>query len=196
MSYPNRLAWLLLLTLPLLLATRYAVTLTPESTVTYQAMDSRDSWTGQAPVESLNLIFDDANLRNSALEISVNPGKFDSGNFIRDANARRAVFETGTYPEISFVATGLRTNPITLPATLPVGTTRTIVLAGTLTMHGVSRPLELPVSVERTGGSLRATGSFEVRLSDYEMTRPDLFGIKVNDEVTISFDVVGALETP
>ena len=94
------------------------------------------------------------------------------------------------------MATGLRTNPITLPATLPVGTTRTIVLAGTLTMHGVSRPLELPVSVERTGGSLRATGSFEVRLSDYDMTRPDLFGIKVNDEVSISFDVVGALETP
>ena len=193
MSYPNRLARsLLLLTLPLLLATRYAVTLTPESTVTYQAADSRDSWTGRAPVESLSLVFDDTNLQNSALEISVNPGKFDSGNFIRDANARRAVFETGAYPEISFVATGLRADP----ATLPVEGTRTVVLAGTLTMHGVSRPLEVPVSVARTGGNLRATGSFEVRLSDYEMTRPDLFGIKVNDEVTISFDVVGALETP
>ena len=55
MSHPNRTVWLLLLTLPLLLATRLHVTLTPESMVTYQAMDSRDSWTGQAPVESLSL---------------------------------------------------------------------------------------------------------------------------------------------
>ena len=182
----------LLLLAPLLLATRYRVVVTPESTVTYQAADSRDSWRGRAPVESLRLVFDDANLQSLELEITLYPGEFDSGNFIRDANARRAVFETGAYPEIRFVATGLRADP----ATLPVGVARTVGLEGTLTMHGVSRPLSLPVNVERDETELRATGSFEVSLSDFEMTRPELFGVRVNDEVSVSFEVVGALESP
>ena len=70
--------------------------------------------------------------------------------------------------------------------------TATATFRGTLTLHGVTRPLSFPVKVIRDGAEATAEGSFAVRLSDFEMKRPNLFGNEVKDEVNLNVSLTGA----
>ena len=192
------LLWcLLFLMAPLLVATTYRAELQPESFTEYEASDSRDTWRGRAPLETLELTFDSDALSELSLEATLKPGRFDSGNRIRDANARRGVFETGEYPLVTLTAQGVEAQGVEAgAASLAVGETERVSLVGTLTMHGVTRGVRIPaeVSLENTDGRvLRASGSFDVLLSDYGMDRPSFLGTTVNDEVSVRFNVVGAL---
>jgi len=157
--------------------------------VAYRAADPRGSWEGRAPISSLSLRFDDAALQTASLTAAVDPGAFNSGNFIRDANARRAVFETHLYPEATFRATALHADA----GTLRPGEARDVTLKGPLTLHGVTREVSVPARVTRQGDTVHATGSFPVRLSDFQMTRPSFLGITVFDQVEVSFEVRGTL---
>lgn len=162
--------------------------LSSESVVQYEAGDSNNvSWQGRAPVDSTELMLDEANLENSSLKIVIKAGEFRSGNIIRDADARRFVFEVRKYPEIVFEATGMKAG------SLQEGI-QEIQLTGNLTMHGVTQALTVTVTLELEGNLLRATGGFEVLLSNFDMRRPTLLGNTVNDEVVISFDIQGSLQ--
>ena len=183
-----KLAWCFLLA-PLLIATTYRAELGGESFIEYEASDPSGAWQGRAPLETLELTFDDEALGELSLEATLDPGKFDSGNFIRDANARRGVFETGQYPVITLSAEGVQADA----ASLAEGETRRVTLVGRLEMHGVTNEVTVPAEVSRESGTLRAEGAFDVRLSDYNMDRPSFLGTTVDDEVTVRFNVVGAL---
>lgn len=161
----------------------------PESFVEYQASDGHSRWSGRAPLNSLQLSFDDTNLSGASLVVVIEPGRFNSGNFIRDAQAREVVFNTARHPTITFTATHISTDP----ATLPSGATRRLMVSGTLAMHGVERSLELPVTVSRDGDGFSASGEFSVRLSDFGMTRPRFFMLVVEDLVEVSFNIRGEL---
>ena len=166
-----------------------AFELSPESFVEYEASDPRESWTGRAPIADLELTLDPNNVRATQLVVTLNPGQFDSGSFIRDANARRSVFETGTYPDITFTATRISTPDNAVPE----GDTREVSLRGDLTMHGVTQTVSFPVSVRREENRLSVTGEVEVLLSDFEMTRPKFLNWVVEDKVKVRLNVMGAL---
>jgi polyisoprenoid-binding protein YceI len=42
-----------------------------------------------------------------------------------------------------------------------------LLLHGTLRLHGVARPVDVPVTVARTGDTLRVAGTFPVNVTDY-----------------------------
>ena len=187
-----RLSLLPLLVL-FLTGTTYRAELRSESFIEYEASDPNGAWQGRAPLETLELTFNDEALNDLRLEATLEPGKFDSGNLIRDANARRGVFETGEYPSVTLRAEGVEADT----ASLAVGETKRVRLVGRLDMHGVSQEVTVPAEVSRDTGQsgevLRAEGSFSVLLSDYSMDRPSFLGTTVNDEVTVRFNVVGTL---
>ncbi len=63
---------------------------------------------------------------------------------------------------------------------------------GELTLHGVTRTLEVPARIAINGGSLRASGEFSVRQIDYGIV-PISVGagsIRVKDEVKCTFDIL------
>lgn len=178
----------------LLLGTRFQADL-QTSEVRYTGSDEPGSWSGRAPIESLELEFDDADLTGARLRLEVDPARFDSGNLIRDANARRAVFETHRFSRIVFVSSAVRVGGVGPDAArLPDGASRELTVAGELTMHGVTRTVEIPVSVARQGDALGVSGSFALLLSDYAMTRPSLFGRRVDDRIEVAVELVATLE--
>ena len=150
------------------------------SFVSYRASTPSHGWEAKAPIKRLDLHFDDA--LGASFEVVVGANAFKSGNFARDVNANKTVFETATYPDIVFRAENLRVDLSKDSQTLSV--------PGELELHGVMKRLRVPVSLKRGGGLLRASGSFEVLLSDFDMKRPGLFGDVVEDEVNINFEVV------
>jgi len=161
-----------------------------QSYIEYEASDPRTTWTGRAPIERLALQFNDNQLGGAQLLVVVRPGEFDSGNLIRDANARRAVFETGQYPTATFRGTGISPQQ----AGLEPGEEREVDISGRLELHGVTRDISVPTTLSRQNDTLRATGSIDLLLSDYDMTRPSFLGLTVDDTVTVRFDISVTLQ--
>jgi polyisoprenoid-binding protein YceI len=163
------------------------------STVTYGARTAFERWEGVAPAEIAQLRFDDGDVRRLTLEVRVPTDAFDSGNPFRDANARRVTFESDRYPAATFVATGVTGGP---PWDLPPGAARELTLRGRLALHGVEREVEVPIVATREDATLRVEGAFDVSLAAFEMRAPGLFGIRVEDRVTVRLDLAVALEAP
>jgi polyisoprenoid-binding protein YceI len=62
---------------------------------------------------------------------------------------------------------------------------------GTLTIAGVSRPVELRVDVGRDGEALRVTGMKPINMEDYGVEPPSLMlgTLRVDKQVHVAFDV-------
>ena len=173
----------LLCVLPLLLGFSFSL---ETGSVTYSARDPLRSWQGTAPLTSVTLTPGPDGLEVTAV---LEPGAFSSGNFIRDGNARFSLFDAGRYP----TATLTGTLPLAAEMTgiAPRSRAQTAPFSGQLTLHGVTRALTFPVTVVREGAQARAEAAFSVRLSDFGMTRPSLFGVVVDDRVDLSVSLTG-----
>jgi polyisoprenoid-binding protein YceI len=66
-----------------------------------------------------------------------------------------------------------------------------VALNGELTLHGVKRSQPVSARVSVNGNTLRATGEFSVRQSDYEIRQVSALGgaVKIKDELKLSFDI-------
>ena len=80
--------------------------------------------------------------------------------------------DTQRYPDATI---GLA-QPVTLDAAFASGTTLTVNAAGTLTLHGVTRTVTVPLSVRRDGTSIDVAGSVPVAFGDYGITGPTGYG--------------------
>ena len=170
-------------------AAPFGGTLTPASTVRYDASAGAETWQGVAPATLVRLAFDDADLRDLRLEVEVAPADFDSGNRFRDTNARRVTFETDAHPVATFTANGVTAEDGAPPLDLPDGAARTVTLEGTLALHGVRRDVAVPVRLDRDGDLVDVTGAFTVRLEDYGMTAPSFLWRSVDEEVRVTLDL-------
>lgn len=168
--------------------TNFALT---SSTVTYEASDPRDTWQGVTTLRSLELTPTADGLVVSA---TIEPGSFNSGNFIRDSNARFGLFDANAFPIASLSGTLPLAPEMLQPG--EVSRTQETVLSGELLLHGVIQPLTTPVTVSREGGQLSAEMGFPVALSAFGMKGPSLFGVVVNDEVRVSISLTGDVTTP
>jgi polyisoprenoid-binding protein YceI len=66
-----------------------------------------------------------------------------------------------------------------------------VAMNGELTLHGVTHTQPISARVSLTGDTLRATGEFSVRLSDYEIRPVSAIGgaVKLKDEIKLSFTI-------
>jgi polyisoprenoid-binding protein YceI len=66
-----------------------------------------------------------------------------------------------------------------------------VALNGDLTLHGTTRSQPVSARVSLKGDTLRATGDFSIRQSDYEIRPVSALGgaVKLKDELKLSFDI-------
>jgi polyisoprenoid-binding protein YceI len=112
----------------------------------------------------------------------------DQQKQIINKELREIVFETSKYPEISFNSTDVKVTRS--------GNQIQAQIEGDLTMHGVTRRVVIPALVTRSGNDLRASGTFAVKRSDYNIKATSaLHGmIRVRDKVKLTFDIVAHQE--
>ncbi len=165
------------------------------STVTYTASDSRDTWQGVTTLISLELTPTADGLRVSA---TLEPGSFNSGNFVRDSNARIGLFDAGEFPTATLTGTLPLAPEMLQPGTVSSTASRTqeTELGGELLLHGVTQALTVPVTVIREGSELSAETGFPVALSAFGMKGPSLFGVTVDDQVEVAITLVGDVTAP
>jgi polyisoprenoid-binding protein YceI len=67
-------------------------------------------------------------------------------------------------------------------------------VTGDFTLHGTTRRIRVPVTIQFSGDTLHATGGFEVNQSDFGITPVSLFfgAVRNQDRVRIVFNLVAA----
>ena len=156
-----------------------------EGEAIYEARDSLATWSGRAPLATAELRFDPSDPADLELTARVRPADFDSGNQLRDLNARRTVFEVADHPE------ALARAVADAGAGPPQRTARgwLVPIAVDLTLHGVTVRYAANAQLERDGADWTGSASLTLSLEAHGMRRPRLLGILTEDEVRLEVRV-------
>jgi polyisoprenoid-binding protein YceI len=110
---------------------------------------------------------------------SVTRGTFtvDMASVVSDQSERNAQFD-GRIMDVSQypTATLVLTSPIPLGAIPAVGTTNRYEAHGTLTMHGVSKPVSFTVTAERVGTAIDVLADVPITFSEWNIANPSVGG--------------------
>lgn len=116
-----------------------------------------------------------------SLRITARANDFDSGNWFRDQNAKRTVFQSGKFPEIV-----VESQSLTLAETTEGGA-QVATLAGQITIKETVKDVEIPVTISVQDSKLSVGGEFIVLLSEVDIKRPSAIGEVVDDDILIAF---------
>ena len=105
-----------------------------------------------------------------------------SDNDRRDGQLRRQALETDRFPTASFKLTA----PVDLGAQPAEGTTVEVTAAGDLTLHGVTKAVEIPLQARLEGGVVTVAGSLPIAFADYAIAKPEsMMVLSVEDAGTL-----------
>jgi polyisoprenoid-binding protein YceI len=109
-----------------------------------------------------------------------------SDQSMRDGQLGRQGIETDSFPTATFVLT----EPIEL-GDLPVeGEAISVTAIGDLTLHGVTRNVEIPLAAVRQGDVIGVAGSYTFVWDDFDMEQPQSMRVvSLADEVTMELQV-------
>ncbi len=98
---------------------------------------------------------------------------------------REIVFHPEQYPEISFRSTDVEVES-------KKGGEAEVEIKGNLTLHGVTRQIEIPAKVTMNGDTVRAVGKFTIDRGDFKVKATSAFHglVRVRNTVRLEFDVV------
>ena len=132
-----------------------------------------------------------ANFDDCRLSVSISAGSLEVINDVSDSDRaqiqqrmRQEVLETDSYPDITYECSRVIGSGN--------GDRYWLALNGELTLHGINRPLPVSARVIVNGDSLRASGDFTIRMSDFQIQQVSAAAgtIRVKNELKCTFDVV------
>ena len=126
----------------------------------------------------------------TAGEIAIDTTTITSDEDRRDNRLRDEGLQTDQFPTATFTLT----QPVDVPAAALAGTATDVTLVGDLTLHGVTRSVEIPAQAQLANGQIQVAGSLTFPLADFEITAPNVGGfiISIADEGALEFLVVFA----
>ena len=105
---------------------------------------------------------------------------FDSKNSNRDSNMLD-VIEEYFYPSVGFISSSI------------IKQKDQYYINGMIFFHGIQKEVRIPVDFIIDNDTIIVDTSFNISLSDYNIKRPSLLTIKMNDKIKIIFHLVGKI---
>ena len=129
---------------------------------------------------------DAARLTAGTLTVDTTTIQSDEGR--RDNRLRNEGLQTDQFPTATFSVT----QPVDVPAQALAGTPTEVTLVGGLTLHGVTKSVDIPAQVQLTDGKIQVAGSLTFPLSDFDISPPNVGGfiLSIADEGALEFLVV------
>jgi len=123
---------------------------------------------------------------SKSLDIVPGTESEDDAPKVRKTMLGPKVLDSERYPQITVTSRHLTATPVR-PGVFDVQ------LDGDLTLHGVVKPIQVPMRVELTADRLVARGSTTIRQSDFGISPVSVAGgtIKAKNDITIQFTLVG-----
>ena len=149
-----------------------------QSFISYDGRHPAHNWTGVSKEIKGSFVFDLINPTSSNVDLFVPVFSFDSKNSNRDSNMLD-VIEDYFYPTVSFTSSEITKED------------NGYLITGILFFHGVKKEITIPVNLILDNKKIIVDADFSVSLSDYEIKRPSLLTIKMKDDISIKFYLVG-----
>jgi polyisoprenoid-binding protein YceI len=144
------------------------------------AVGRTDQVTGSITVES-----DGTTTTLTAASLTVDTTSLTSDESRRDNRLRNEGLETDSFPTATFVLTA----PVEVPAAALTGTASDVTPTGDLTVHGVTKSVQIPAQAQLVDGTIQVAGSITFPLSDYGIVAPNIGGfiVSIADDGTLEF---------
>ena len=140
---------------------------------------------GRSTVLTGSLVFDGAAITEVVIEVDLTALTSDDRR--RDGALRRQALETNTYPSTTFTLT----EPIPIDAVPAEGEALSVTATGDLTLHGVTRQVQIPMEGQLVGDRVAVVGSLEIVFADYDMDTPSAFIVlAIDDHGIMEFQLV------
>ncbi len=114
----------------------------------------------------------------TAVSISADLTALASDDQRRDGQLDHQGIETSTYPTATFTLS----SPIDLGTVPAEGTTISVTANGKLTLHGMTKDVQIPLKAQRSGSTIEVTGSLNIVFADYNIQRPQSFMVLTIDD--------------
>jgi polyisoprenoid-binding protein YceI len=154
-----------------------------KSLVRFDAKAFMHDFTGKtSQVQGTVRLVDLDRLTGAEACIRIDAASLDTDNSTRDGIMREDHLETAKFPAIDFVlkqVEGMRRQS----GGWEFGA------RGTLSLHGVSREIFLPVRARPAEGGVRLTAEMPLKMTDYRIRIPKFLFFTVEDQVVVTFDV-------
>ncbi len=146
-----------------------------ESSVTYRMVHPLHRIEATSNDVHYRLVVDPSTKEINRVSARVEVLTFDSGNSNRDSHAME-VIDAITYPDVRFSSTGI------------TQTGDSVRVAGKLTFHGVTKAVVITAALKWSENKLVVRGGFDVSLEAFDVERPSLLMIPVEDTLSFSID--------
>ncbi len=122
----------------------------------------------------------------SAVEMTADMTQLESDQDRRDNAIKTRGLQTDDFPESTFVLT----EPIDLGAVPEVGEDVSAAATGDLTLHGVTKRVDVPVEARWSGDTIEVFGSLPIVMADYDIEPPTIGGVvEVDDHGEMEFQL-------
>ena len=122
----------------------------------------------------------------TAVDMTADLTTLQSDSDRRDGQLRSQALETGEFPTATFTLT----EPIELETVPADGEVVSATATGDLTIHGVTKSVQIPIEAQVSGDVVTVTGSTEIVFADYGMDRPSSFMVlSIADRGTMEFQL-------
>ena len=139
---------------------------------------------GRTPDVTGTLTIDGTSL--SAVEIEADLTTLESDSRLRDGQLGRQGLETNQYPTGTFVLT----EPISLEAVPADGETISVTATGDMTLHGVTKSVQIPLQAQINNGVITVVGSLEIVFGDFGMEAPSAARVlEIDDQGVMEFQL-------
>jgi polyisoprenoid-binding protein YceI len=126
----------------------------------------RETVVGRTENVEGKLTFDGTSITQTEITVEMTGLRTDES--LRDRVLRSEAIETASFPTSTFVLT----QPVPVSSIPPEGQPVSQTVTGDLTLHGVTRPVEIDTQAVLRGGQLIVVGSEEIQLRDFGITPP------------------------
>jgi polyisoprenoid-binding protein YceI len=124
-----------------------------------------------------NITFDEKDLKNSVMDVSIDVSTINTGNGMQNTHAKgEQWFDVAKYPTIRFTSSEI------------TKTTTGYLVTGTLEMRGVKKEIGVPFTFDQN----KFTGSFEVNRNDFGIGDPKHEKVPPTIKIDLSVPVVKA----
>jgi polyisoprenoid-binding protein YceI len=122
----------------------------------------------------------------TSVDVTADLTRLTSDDNRRDGQLHQQALETDLFPQATFKLT----TPIDL-GTAPVdGQAITATATGELTLHGVTKTVQVPIKARLSGDVVTVTGSLEIQFADFQIQQPVSFAIlSIEDHGTMEFQL-------
>ncbi len=124
---------------------------------------------------------DQTKMQTSELYFEVDLASLDTGIGLRNRHMREKYLETDKYPFAQYRARLTQLSRVS-------DTLYTCITEGTMTIHGVEKPMTATANVVASGAGLRVTAGFDINLNDFRINIPKFMFLKLSEIVKLELD--------